>query len=154
MLRDTSIALPLLSGLSVEVKSVGAISLKLLTASSVSLWNQKSTSDFKANISASLDTHATLLHHGNIVHKLSSSLGAVGTVGGDAQIAFSNIPIDMCMRMHRDDLHVSFKSVDETTQKPRKKKTVTSSKKYPGVTFKLNEHLTNQCNWLVSNTPP
>ncbi|EPB73915.1 hypothetical protein ANCCEY_06977 [Ancylostoma ceylanicum] len=152
MLRETSVSLPLLSGLTVEVESAGAVSLKLLTASTVSLWNQHSTSDFSANMSLSLDTHATLIHHGEVVHKLSSTMGAVATVGGDVEVAFSSMPFDVCIRMHRGDVHASFEMIDEATKKPRKKRTVTRTRRYPGVTFKLNDRITQQCNMLASNT--
>lgn len=56
-------------------------------------------------MSLSLDTRATLLHHGEVVHKLNSNMGAVATVGGDVEVAFSNMPFDVCIRMHRGDVH-------------------------------------------------
>ncbi|KHJ79161.1 hypothetical protein OESDEN_21199 [Oesophagostomum dentatum] len=80
-------------------------------------------------------------------------MGAVTTVGGDVKVAFNNIPVDICMRMYQDDILASFEMVDETTKKPKKKNTVTRSRRYPGVTFRLNKDLTAQCNMLASNIP-
>ncbi|KAK6749062.1 hypothetical protein RB195_001586 [Necator americanus] len=152
VLRDISLTFPLLSGLAVEATSVGAISLKLLTSSSVSLWNQHSISNFNANVSVSLDAHGTLFHHGEVVHRLNTNMGVVTTIGGDVDVSFNSMPFDVCIRMHQGDVHASFKVVDKTTKKPRRKRTVTRATKYPGITFRLNDELTKQCNMLASNT--
>ncbi|ETN76006.1 hypothetical protein NECAME_03571 [Necator americanus] len=152
VLRDISLTFPLLSGLAVEATSVGAISLKLLTSSSVSLWNQHSISNFNANVSVSLDAHGTLFHHGEVVHRLDTNMGVVTTIGGDVDVSFNSMPFDVCIRMHQGDVHASFKVVDKTTKKPWRKRTVTRATKYPGITFRLNDELTKQCNMLASNT--
>lgn len=48
MLRDTATVLPLLSGLTVEVATSGALSLKILTSASVSIWEQHTLADLNA----------------------------------------------------------------------------------------------------------
>ncbi|VDM63526.1 unnamed protein product [Angiostrongylus costaricensis] len=47
MVREFAVSLPLLSGLTVQANSAGAVSLKMLTSSSVSLWNQDLSAGFK-----------------------------------------------------------------------------------------------------------
>lgn len=46
--RDARVSVPLLSGLSVDISSVGAISVRVLASAEVSLWNQRSNAKAEA----------------------------------------------------------------------------------------------------------
>ncbi|WKY03510.1 hypothetical protein Q1695_004906 [Nippostrongylus brasiliensis] len=149
MLREASTVLPLLSGLTVEASSNGALSLKILASTEVSLWEQHSKSGLDVNISVSMDAEAQLLHHGEVVHRLHSNLALITTVGAEADVQFSAIPFDFCVTVHRNNAQISFESTDEKTTKPKRKRTVNSSKTVPAETFKLDDSVTEQCNALA-----
>ncbi|KAJ1358501.1 hypothetical protein KIN20_016941 [Parelaphostrongylus tenuis] len=88
MLRDSTVSLPLLSGLTVQVNSAGAVSLKMLTSSSVSLWDQYLSAGFKANVSLSLAAGASLIHSGQVIQRLSSKVAMVTAIGSEAEVSF------------------------------------------------------------------
>lgn len=46
--RDVRLSVPLLSGLTLDVDSVGAISMRVLASAEVSLWNQRSNAKAEA----------------------------------------------------------------------------------------------------------
>nr|CDJ96253.1 CRE-DSC-4 protein [Haemonchus contortus] len=148
MLRDTTTELPLLSGLTVDVSASGALSFKVLTSASISILSQETQADLRTNISMSLISRATLLHHGEPVHTLNSDVSVLTTVGSEADVRFSEIPFGFCITMQREAAKLSFASVSEAAKKPRKKTTVTGSKVYPGVTYKLDDNITKQCSLL------
>ncbi|KJH47477.1 hypothetical protein DICVIV_06415 [Dictyocaulus viviparus] len=106
MLRDTSSTIPLLSGLTVQVSSTGALSLKLLTSALVSLWNQQSLGSMKANVSMSLQSSAFLLHHGEIIQKFTSDTAMVTTIGAEARVSFVNVPFDVCLTIQSGDVYI------------------------------------------------
>lgn len=148
MLRDTATVLPLLSGLTVEVATSGALSLKILTSASVSIWEQHTLADLNANISIGLGTRVSLLHHGEVVNKLSSNLALVTNVGAAADVHFGQVPFEFCVTMQRDNARLSLESSEEEAKKPTKKRTSTSTTIHPGVTYKLEDSITRQCNSL------
>ncbi|VDO33519.1 unnamed protein product [Haemonchus placei] len=144
--ENTTTELPLLSGLTVDVSASGALSIKVLTSASISILSQETQADLRTNISMSLISRATLLHHGEPVHKLNSDVSVLTTVGSEADVRFSEIPFGFCITI--SNLNFSFNSVSEAPKKPRKKMTVTATKTYPGVTYKLDDNITKQCSLL------
>ncbi|KAK5985242.1 hypothetical protein GCK32_003686, partial [Trichostrongylus colubriformis] len=148
MVRDTSVKLPLLSGLTAEVSSSGALSFKVLTSAYVSLFEQQSLAELSTNISMSLSSRASLLHHGEVVHTLRSNVAAITTVGAEADVQFGRDPLGFCVKMQRNNVDFSFESTEETPTEPRKPKTITTSTTRPGVTYRLDDIVTKQCNML------
>ncbi|VDL77212.1 unnamed protein product [Nippostrongylus brasiliensis] len=114
MLREASTVLPLLSGLTVEASSNGALSLKILASTEVSLWEQHSKSALDVNISVSMGSEAELLNHGDVVHRLHSNLALITTVGADADVQFSTIPFDFCVTVHRNNAQIRRKTKEST----------------------------------------
>ncbi|KAK6030847.1 hypothetical protein OSTOST_03004 [Ostertagia ostertagi] len=148
MLRDTTITLPLLSGLTVEVSSSGALSFKVLTSAAVSIFNQQSLAELNTNISMGLNSRASLLHHGEAVHTLRSNVAVLTTVGAESDARIGQLPFDFCVTVQRDTTKLSFESINEIPKKPRKRTTITATRTFPGVTYRLDDNVTKQCNKL------
>ncbi|KJH39917.1 hypothetical protein DICVIV_14179 [Dictyocaulus viviparus] len=105
------------------------------------------------SVSMSLQSSAFLLHHGEIIQKFTSDTAMVTTIGAEARVSFVNVPFDVCLTIQSGDVYISSVKTDETTKKPRTKKTLTRSRTHRGITFRLDEQMTKKCN-LLRDLPP
>lgn len=63
------------------------------------------------SISIGLGTRVSLLHHGEVVNKLSSNLALVTNVGAAADVHFGQVPFEFCVTMQRDNARLRFAAI-------------------------------------------
>ncbi|CAD6193521.1 unnamed protein product [Caenorhabditis auriculariae] len=145
-LRDTQIALPLLSGLTVDVESRGAAFFRILGAAEVSLWNRDSAAAIYANISTTLAVTATLSHHAVPIRRVASQFSALTTISSHTDVDFSSMPYNFCLTSEQGDIATKATTVVEDISRPRKKKTWTRRRTWPAFTHRLDDTTLRQCN--------
>ncbi|EFO87316.1 CRE-DSC-4 protein [Caenorhabditis remanei] len=143
-LRDVRFSLPLLSGLTVNVNSVGAISLRVLASAEVSLWNQRSNAKAEAYTSGSLYLTASLQQDTQQVRYIESTVSALSTFTTDTRAIFESLPYDFCLKTSNSNAEIRQKTIIE--EESHKKKTYNRKRVEPGVTYRLDDSTIRQCN--------
>lgn len=143
-LRNSRVSIPLLSGLTVDVNSVGAISLRVLASAEVSLWNQRSNAKAEAYTSGSLHLSASLYKDSQQVRRIESSISALSTFTTDTRAIFETLPYDFCLKTSNGNLDLTQKTI--IVEESGKKKAFNRKTLYPGVTYRLDDSTIRQCN--------
>ncbi|CCD69687.1 Microsomal triglyceride transfer protein homolog [Caenorhabditis elegans] len=144
--RDVRLSVPLLSGLTLDVDSVGAISMRVLASAEVSLWNQRSNAKAEAYTSGSLHLTASLYHHSEPVRHVESTISALSTFTTDTRAIFETLPYDFCLRTSNSNVDINQKTVVQDQIGKHKKKTLNRKRVHPGVTYRLDDSTIRQCN--------
>ncbi|CAI2351607.1 unnamed protein product [Caenorhabditis sp. 36 PRJEB53466] len=144
--RDARVSVPLLSGLSVDINSVGALSLRVLASAEVSLWNQRSNAKAEAYTSGSLHLSASLIHNSQQIRRIESSISALATFTTDTRAIFESLPYDFCLKTSNGNVEISQKTIIEETAGKKSKKTIERKRTHPGVTYRLDDSTIRQCN--------
>ncbi|CAO4376008.1 unnamed protein product [Caenorhabditis nigoni] len=142
--RNSRVSVPLLSGLTVDVDSIGAITLRVLASAEVSLWNQRSNAKAEAYTSGSLHLTASLYQESQHVRKIESTISALSTFTIDTRAIFESLPYDFCLKTSNNNVDVKQKTVIEEVS--HKKKTYNRKRVHPGVTYRLDDSTIRQCN--------
>ncbi|CAL2042126.1 unnamed protein product [Caenorhabditis brenneri] len=144
--RDVRISLPLLSGLSVDIESVGAISLRVLASAEVSLWNRRSNAKAEAFTSGSLHLTASLFHDYESIRRIESTLSVLTTFTTDTRAIFESLPYDFCLKTSNGNVDITQRTIIEESSGKHKKKTIERKRVHPGVTYRLDDSTIQQCN--------
>ncbi|CAI4228414.1 unnamed protein product [Auanema sp. JU1783] len=144
ILRDALVGLPLLSGMTAELVSMGAASIKLLGSCEISLWNKESSTSIAANVSISFLTSAKLLHGDKVEHSLSSTYSATGSLISYVDASFNELPPSFCMRVERSNMELRRTHKERVSDEV--KKNTQSRLVYPGVSLYVDNATTKQCN--------
>uniref|UniRef100_A0A1I7WF29 Gamma-glutamylcyclotransferase family protein n=1 Tax=Heterorhabditis bacteriophora TaxID=37862 RepID=A0A1I7WF29_HETBA len=86
-----------------------------------------------------------LFNYGTLIQSLDSEMSTLSTFGSHTDVTFDGVPY-ICTSVERKETSVTLTTVEEIFRSHGTKKTTSRRIVYPGITFKMDDTTTRQCN--------